>query len=512
MQDATKNVMSEAKVRHSMLNKYNLHKLWASNAVVNQHARQCMRIGYLVIGASLLAACSSSPLDTDSAYRYVDEQQARRDLAIPPDLIVVESAPLLAVPQVTSRAALTPPHIAMETQLREEVQPKEPAKLVTSVNADADTNRSDEKEQTQQPTGQHTVVVTGTQQAIWDQLLAFWQAESIALVDTNSQQGIMRTAWRDDPSRIADDIVTRLVRTIAEGLYQSDHRDQYWIRVEPLASTAVSAQSRIHLEHYGAQQQTTYDIDGDIDSTEWVPRPPDAQPAIEMLDNIVAFLGAETCQKTECADKKHTASNQIAPLKQLDIEPSSPEEQAEQPMQQVQWMQPTQPEADQLYVGTRSAWIRSVYPEPHRQQEALLNARLETKQTATAEAVTTEMPQPTGLLDGALSIANTGPMAWTLLTKALQQPAFRVQHQNPSEGLILVAYPATQWIGQRVLTKLAFWQHDEEPEETQQYQIVLQPQAGGSVIQVLDIQGERIRGPRSAHILSRLIGYFQPMQ
>ena len=513
MKGALTNVMSETKVRQSMLTKHNLHKVFMRSAAIYSHVRQRVQWGLFVIGASLLSACSTGPLESDGAYRYVDEQQARRDLAIPPGLVAVEHRPLLSVPNIQQRGLVLAPHLAVEQQPTEAAQPSVPAKPVEPVEAEATktVNASADNAPEQQPTGQHSLVVNGNKADIWNQLLAFWQAESITLAVNNSQQGIMRTEWRDDPSRIADDFVTRIVRSFVEALYTSDYRDQYVVRVEPLNLTAEPEQSRIHLVHYGTQQQTTYDVDGDIDNTDWVPRPADTQHAIDMLNKIVAFLGADVCQQPDCADN-HTAPKAVAPLAQPVSELSEPEEQAEQAVKpavlEVAQEQPIQPEAEQLYMGSRSAWMRSLYPEPHRQQAAQLDAH----GSASAEAASGVMLQQAGISAGALYIANTLPMAWTLLGKALQHPDFKVQHQNPAEGLFLVEYPATQGIGQQLLSKLVLWQSEDKPAGTQQYQIVLQPHASGSVIQVLDTQGNRIRGPRSAHILNRLAGYFQPMK
>ena len=420
-------------------------------------------LGVTALGMALLSACSSGPLEPSNAYQYVDEQQARRDLAIPPELIALENTPLLLVPGLPPEAlapSSTPTAAAgADTTLSAQNQA-----TVTDAAEGIDPTHAPSNQTSKQPsTGQHSILVAGNKQTVWAQLLAFWQAEAVALEAHNSQQGILRTEWRDDPSRIANDFISRALQSLVGGLYASDYRDQYLLQVEPAPNPGHST---LHLVHYGTEQKTTYDIDGDIDNTAWVPRPYDPQHATAMLHKIATFLA----QQTPAATDRTTST----PTPKIDQRP------------QV---------ADTAAAPV--SWIHSLYPEPHRQiAEDNLAPSQQLQQTTST---------------GALYVANALPMAWSLLDKALQHPSFGIQHQNQAEGLYLVEYPLpTDGMGQRFLSKLAFWGPSAEPAVTQQYQLVLRSHAGGSIIHLLDTQGRAIRTPQGAQLFNQIAGYFQP--
>jgi uncharacterized lipoprotein len=401
----------------------------------------------------------------------MDEQQARRSLAIPPDLTMLTTSSLLAVPDLPSNDdapsvqvdIVTPPAAARVNKVDSPVTPE------TSVERSS-VSLSDVSDQTAElvaPTehvsvkpldSQRGILVSGKMAQVWSKLLMFWQSKDITLDEKNAQVGIMRTTWIEDPSRIADDFVTRTLQSVIGGLYQSDYRDQYMIRLEPATH---SAHTTVYLTHYGTQQKITYDVDGDIERTDWVPREPDQQRETAMLNDIAAFLNTSLANQPQFST--------MAP---------------EQPITPLQLER----------LGNQP-----VVNEPDTVQSQSVNNRPITTEPTVAPVM------------GELRIADTVAVAWPLLVQAFQQPVFEVQHQNQAEGLFVVRYPLPVGGLGSVFSNVISRKGSADSNVGNQYQVVLQPRSEGALIRVLDIQGQIVRNAEGTQLINRLSGYFRPM-
>ncbi len=334
---------------------------------------------------SLATGCSS--ISPEHATDYAGERQAARDLAIPPDLTATTLSPLFTVPDLP------------------ETIPDQPQPVVDP----SDTH------QTVTTTGKPHILLPGTQDQVWQTVLSFWQAQDVQLTEENQSLGILRTAWIEDRSRISDDAVTRTLRSFLDRLYESDQRNQYLMRL----TSAGNDRTRLSVTHYGTQQKIHYDIDGDIDKTEWIPRAPDPQRAYNLLNQLAGYFN-------------------ISP---------------------------------------------SAQPAGHHHDSRM---------------------QPG---HGELAIADPVTEAWPLLAHALSQPVFRIQQQDQDTGRFVVQYPLPP-AKKSILPGLTFRISD-EPEPTEQYQIILQPTQTGAVIQVRNQQDQIVHNVHSTRLLSQIADYFQ---
>ncbi len=236
-----------------------------------------MQYRHIILFATLISlATGCSSTSPEHATDYAGERQAIRDLAIPPDLTTTTFAPLLVIPDLPVQRADQP-------------------EVVTSDTHRVDTTIS-----------KPHILLPGTRDQAWEKVLSFWQAQDVQLTETNQSLGILRTTWIEDRSRIADDAVTRTLRSFLDRLYESDQRNQYLMHLTP----ASNGQTALSVTHYGTQQKILYDIDGDIDKTEWIPRAPEPQHTYNLLNQLAAYCNIPPIAQT--AQPYHNSSPQPA--------------------------------------------------------------------------------------------------------------------------------------------------------------------------------------------------------
>ncbi|MEL6721626.1 MAG: outer membrane protein assembly factor BamC [Pseudomonadota bacterium] len=236
---------------------------------------QNRHIALSAILLSLGTGCSS--VGPENAIDYAGEQQATRNLVIPPDLIAAPLAPRLAIPDLpTGQPGTTitnPQHSASTHQPH--ATSTEPVKAQASATA-----------LTSPHLNTPHLLLSVTPEQAWTQLLSFWQTQNVDIAEKNEQLGILRTAWTAEPGDTADDIITETFRSILGSLYAADQRSQFLMRLVPINDQ----QTAISVTHYGTQQKIHYDIDGDIDRTEWIPLASDPQREYALLNQIAAYL------------------------------------------------------------------------------------------------------------------------------------------------------------------------------------------------------------------------------
>lgn len=241
-------------------------------------------ISFFAIIIGLSAGCSS--VAPEQAVDYAGEQQAVRDLVIPPDLTAAPLSPLLVIPDLPDNNVGQP---GVDANLHQTVTADEPQ--LTPARADeAHSPQTPEPALTPQsrrsvPNTPHLLLPSAQHQA-WAQVLSFWQAQGVELIEQNEQLGVLRTDWIADHSNTADDVIADVFRLVLGNLYEPDHRSQYLMRLAPIDNQ----QTVVSVTHYGTRQTVHYDISGDIDKTRWEPRATDIRHAYELLNQIAAYL------------------------------------------------------------------------------------------------------------------------------------------------------------------------------------------------------------------------------
>ena len=97
---------------------------------------------------------------------------------------------------------------------------------------------------------QRWLVVNATPEKVWPALKEFWADAGYTLRRENAAIGIMETDWHEDRTRISQDFLRNAVGRILDGLWSSNTRDKYRVRIEPGLEAGTTD---IYLSHRGLE-------------------------------------------------------------------------------------------------------------------------------------------------------------------------------------------------------------------------------------------------------------------
>jgi outer membrane protein assembly factor BamC len=142
---------------------------------------------------------------------------------------------------------------------------------------------------------QRWLVVNAAPEKVWPALKEFWADAGYTLRRENATLGIMETDWREDRTRISQDLLRNTVGRILDGLWSSNTRDKYRVRIEPGLEAGTTD---IYLSHRGLEEVYT---NTDKTSTGWQPRAPDRDLEAETLNRMMAKFGVDAAKATALA-------------------------------------------------------------------------------------------------------------------------------------------------------------------------------------------------------------------
>jgi outer membrane protein assembly factor BamC len=142
---------------------------------------------------------------------------------------------------------------------------------------------------------QRWLVVNATPEKVWPALKEFWADAGYTLRRENAAIGIMETDWREDRTRISQDLLRNTVGRILDGLWSSNTRDKYRVRIEPGLEAGTTD---IYLSHRGLEEVYT---NTDKTSTGWQPRAADRDLEAETLNRMMAKFGVDAAKATALA-------------------------------------------------------------------------------------------------------------------------------------------------------------------------------------------------------------------
>jgi len=142
---------------------------------------------------------------------------------------------------------------------------------------------------------QRWLVVNAPPEKVWPALKEFWADAGYTLRRENAAVGIMETDWHEDRTRISQDFLRNAVGRILDGLWSSNTRDKYRVRIEPGLEVGTTD---IYLSHRGLEEVYT---NTDKTSTGWQPRAADRDLEAETLNRMMAKFGVEAAKATALA-------------------------------------------------------------------------------------------------------------------------------------------------------------------------------------------------------------------
>jgi outer membrane protein assembly factor BamC len=122
-------------------------------------------------------------------------------------------------------------------------------------------------------------------EALWPQLVAFWQERGFEFVVNSPETGVLETQWAENRAKIPEGGFRSLIGRVFDALYSTGERDKFRIRVE----RSPRGGSEVYITHRGMEEVYTNALQ---DQTKWQPREPDPQLEAEFLSRLMVKLGA----------------------------------------------------------------------------------------------------------------------------------------------------------------------------------------------------------------------------
>jgi len=239
-----------------------------------------MKYGYIIAGLAIsLAGCSSLDTDgliPDKQVEYKREQQAEKNLELPPDLTSSRVNDRMAVPDNFAGVGTNYSEYVVDRGLRGQGVAMRTGGSVLPANPDMRIERDGDV---------RWLTVKADPDALWDRVLDFWQDQGVLLNEQNPEAGIMMTSWLENKANLSNDIITETLSSVFDGLYETGYRDAYRIRLERSGEL-----TEIFMTHYGMEEKLAGENAGK--TIIWEQRPRDPELEIVMLRRLMIFLGA----------------------------------------------------------------------------------------------------------------------------------------------------------------------------------------------------------------------------
>ena len=246
-----------------------------------------VRILVIALMAFALNACTTfneGSILPDKRVEYKKSRQAENALEVPPDLSQDTIAQGGVVFSGSSPAVTT--YSEYQAARSGTTVSGRSSRTVLPESPDIEVRRDGDK---------RWLVIQAPAEAVWDNVLDFWQENGILLVEQDPSAGVMRTAWIENRADIKTDMITNVLRKVVDGLYAAGTRDQYRVRLERTGSG-----TELFLTHTGMREQLVSGVgDTDTDQSVWVPSGSDQELEAVMLQKIMAFMGSSEARAAE---------------------------------------------------------------------------------------------------------------------------------------------------------------------------------------------------------------------
>ncbi len=225
----------------------------------------------------LLTGCSSvDEMLPDQTLAYKRQKEASENLEVPPDLTGGSFDDRMDIPPLDGGAATYSEYSSGRSERRTAAASGAVLPSVESV----DLRRSGDE---------RWLEVQATPQVVWPQVVSFWRSQGILLLEQDPAVGVMKTDWLENRAEVRKDFVTRMMRSVADGLYATSTRDQFSVRIEP---GPTSGSTDVRLTHRGMEEKLVTGALGDNERTVWEPSASDKGKESEMLRRLMLYLGA----------------------------------------------------------------------------------------------------------------------------------------------------------------------------------------------------------------------------
>ena len=274
----------------------------AENAVAPRRTSvSTMTTRGLVIGAVMASLTGCGMINSVIGGDKVDYKGAKRApaLDVPPDLTQLQADNRYALPDSKDGIATASAYNASRGTAEQAGTASSQADPATIGMAPAGSGIRVERSG-----DQRWLVVNKTPEVLWPLLESFWQDAGFTLVSDTPLAGVMETDWKGNDDKIPQDMFRRAVDSVVKGLFSSDERDKFIVRVErqPDGSSEIYLTARVQQQEYqGAQNDTVV----------WKSMPKDPALEAQYLARVMTALGGGVT--TEAQAKTAVGDAVVAP-------------------------------------------------------------------------------------------------------------------------------------------------------------------------------------------------------
>lgn len=119
---------------------------------------------------------------------------------------------------------------------------------------------------------------------VWPVIKAFLNETGLKIQSEDQAAGIIQTDWAENRAVIPKGGLRSILGKVFDGLYSSDRRDQYRIRLE---RSKDGASTNIYITQYGKEEI----MSADGNTSQWQSRPNDPELEAEMLQRLMVRFG-----------------------------------------------------------------------------------------------------------------------------------------------------------------------------------------------------------------------------
>ena len=252
---------------------------------MNDYPVRILVIAFIAFALNACTTYNEGNILPDKRVEYKKSRQAENALEVPPDLsqdTIAQGGVVFSgsSPAVTTYSEYQAARSGTRVSGRS-------SRTVLPENPKIEVRRDGDK---------RWLVIQAPAEAVWDNVLDFWQENGILLVEQDPSAGVMRTSWIENRADIKTDMITNFLRKAVDGLYAAGTRDQYRVRLERTGPSSTE----LFLTHTGMREELVSGIgDTDTDQSVWVPSGTDQELEAVMLQKIMAFMGTSEARAAE---------------------------------------------------------------------------------------------------------------------------------------------------------------------------------------------------------------------
>ncbi len=235
------------------------------------------RVMTIALLITVVGCSSSDKKDRPKAEYYGSSSSSSSGLEVPPDLTQTDPNKNITIPGTSTGSSSQTGGVLSNSNVL--VEPSNVAMLRDGQ--------------------QRWLVVDDTPSNVWPKLVSFWEKDGIKLVTVSPQSGVIETDWLVNYADLTSQ-VGKFFRGLLNKLTSSGQRDKYRVRIEKGVEANTT---EVYVSHQGLEEVPVGPINRAVGDYKWVKRPTDRGLEVEVMRQIMVYLGVEEEQADLIAEQ-----------------------------------------------------------------------------------------------------------------------------------------------------------------------------------------------------------------